>query len=660
MRDAGRTQYKSRVLAWWRTKKSSAAIFVVFGAAYALALALGEHLYGSLAVPSPFWLPDAVLLCALLSTPKDTWWWLLVEAWVLRLFPGPVSGTPLWFSVSGIANDSLKALAGAWILQPVLGRPVRFRTLREFMLFLGVAALALPFASALAAAPLRHALGDPLWSAGYRWFLGDAVAQVIVTPALLLWLARGYRNVAAGTIEWLSLAGGLLILLYVAFVMRHDAASPLMLYAPIPLLMWAAVRTRPFGTANVLVLVAIIAMVSASQGSGVFAGGSTERNVLSIQLYLLMVGVSSLSLAILIGERESAARELQTVLNAVPAPVLIATDPECHHIVANPTGYALYQRPIGTNLAKAAFPAGAPFRVLRGGVEIATEELPLQRAARGIAVSGESWTLALADGTTREMIGNAVPLVGPEGSVRGAVATFLDITELRLAEQQLQELSGRLIDAQEQERARIARELHDDIGQRLAMLQVNVDLLGQGSALPLERREQLGTIADGASDIAEQIHRLSHQLHPSILETLGLVTALARLCRELSEQHQLNVTFVHRDVPDSLALEVRACAFRITQEALRNVVKHSGVSEARVELAGDGEMLSLSVSDRGAGFDPGAVVGRPGLGLVSMRERLRPIGGRLTIYSAPSRGTRIEISMRANPAARLSEQHTLS
>jgi len=95
LRDAGRTQYKSRVLAWWRTKKSSAAIFVVFGAAYALALALGEHLYGSLAVPSPFWLPDAVLLCALLSTPKDTWWWLLVEAWVLRLFPGPVSGTPL-------------------------------------------------------------------------------------------------------------------------------------------------------------------------------------------------------------------------------------------------------------------------------------------------------------------------------------------------------------------------------------------------------------------------------------------------------------------------------------------------------------------------------------------------------------------------------------
>jgi signal transduction histidine kinase len=181
-------------------------------------------------------------------------------------------------------------------------------------------------------------------------------------------------------------------------------------------------------------------------------------------------------------------------------------------------------------------------------------------------------------------------------------------------------LSGRLIDAQEEERARIARELHDDLGQRMALLQINVERFKQETAeLPSKARRELNNIAELTSECSSELHDISHQLHPSRLETLGLVTTVGSFCKEFSLQHNLRVQFVHQDIPKQVPKDISLCLFRVVQEALRNVVKHSGASEVKVELTRHSDRVDLCISDAGAGFDPAFAKGDVGLGLISMR-----------------------------------------
>ncbi len=208
----------------------------------------------------------------------------------------------------------------------------------------------------------------------------------------------------------------------------------------------------------------------------------------------------------------------------------------------------------------------------------------------------------------------------------------------------LLELSARLIGALEEERSRIARELHDDFSQRLALLSVDLELL---RAQPPDSSENFSQCLESplqrTKELASDIHRLSYQLHPSALEQLGLVAAIRAYCKELSGQHELHIEFAHHEVPRQLPENVALCLYRIVQEALRNVIKHSGAQTARVELSGTAEELALQISDTGTGFDSRRVQARRGLGLLSMRERLRIVGGKISIERLEPNGTRIEV-----------------
>ena len=208
----------------------------------------------------------------------------------------------------------------------------------------------------------------------------------------------------------------------------------------------------------------------------------------------------------------------------------------------------------------------------------------------------------------------------------------------------LLELSARLIGALEEERSRIARELHDDFSQRLALLSVDLERFRDQLPDSSENLSQcLETPLQRTKELSSDLHRLSHQLHPSALEQLGLVAAIKTYCEELSGQHEMHIELAHHEVPTQLPKDVALCLYRIVQEALRNVIKHSGAQTARVELSGTAEELALQISDTGTGFDSGSVQARRGLGLLSMRERLRLVGGKISVERLEPNGTRIEV-----------------
>jgi len=222
-----------------------------------------------------------------------------------------------------------------------------------------------------------------------------------------------------------------------------------------------------------------------------------------------------------------------------------------------------------------------------------------------------------------------------------------EISERKAAEQALQDLGGRLITAQEAERIRIANELHDDMSQRLALLSVDLDQLAQclTTASAPEGEDGLRRALERTRGISRDIVRLAHDLHSSKLDRLGLVSASMSLCREISEQQSLKVEFSFKDLPESIPRDVALCLYRVLQECLNNIVKHSGALRAQVELSGSADAIELCISDQGVGFHADEAQASWGLGLISMRERLRLVGGQIAIDSQPLRGTRVQASV---------------
>jgi PAS domain S-box-containing protein len=223
------------------------------------------------------------------------------------------------------------------------------------------------------------------------------------------------------------------------------------------------------------------------------------------------------------------------------------------------------------------------------------------------------------------------------------LGVFVDFTERHRVEEELRELGGRLINAHEQERIRLSRDLHDDLAQRVSILAADLSLLHQErERTPGDISDRLAKLLDETAEIGSELHRFSHELHPARVGQLGLESSIRRLCQELEEARQIAVD-VEIDQTGALAPEVALCLYRIAQEALHNVVKHGATANAMLTLSAAGNEVRLSVVDRGAGFDPLVVEKKDTLGLVSMRERVRLVDGQLRVTSKPGEGTRVDV-----------------
>jgi PAS domain S-box-containing protein len=240
------------------------------------------------------------------------------------------------------------------------------------------------------------------------------------------------------------------------------------------------------------------------------------------------------------------------------------------------------------------------------------------------------------------------------GSAPLVVGMVSDITAQKLAEAnlyqrdwELQQLAGRLIEAQEEERRRIARELHDDVGQQETLLAIRLQKIEHElpADSPAALRNDVQQSINQISELCRTVVALSHRLHSSKLELMGLVSAMKGFCQEFSEQQALKIEFTHRDVPMDLPQDISLCLFRILQESLQNAAKHSGCTNFAVHVKGLPDQIQLTVRDFGIGFDVEQAIQQSGLGLLSMRERLGLLKGTLQITSRPKDGTEVKVQL---------------
>jgi two-component system sensor histidine kinase UhpB len=476
---------------------------------------------------SALWPTGAILFSVLVVTPVRHWWAYTLAAYFTSVMKDVLAGFPVaapFFIVAGI----LEILIAAVGVRRFAGGLRAFDSLRSLVVYLMVAVVLAPFASAFVAA-VPGGTGS-YWFYWRAWFLSEALAFLMLAPAILTWIGMARtplrRTALARGLEACLLGCGLVAISVRVFHWPTvvEGSIPALVYLPLPFLLWAAVRFGPAGVNTSLLIVAFLSISGAVREHGPFAAGSPAEDVLALQMFLLVISLPLMFLAALIAER----RERTNILSE--------------------------------------------------------------------------------------------------------------------SQRELQILTGRLLQAQETERRRIARELHDDLNQRLALLAVELDLLGQKSPeSSTQLKGRMKQLSDQVKQLSSAVHGLSHQLHPAKLEQLGLVAAVRALCTELAHSHGLPIAFAHHAVPEAICAETALCLYRIVQEALRNVIKHSDARHAAVELRGSADAICLRVADDGVGFDPRLVGGKGELGLVSMRERLRLVNGEIAIALQPAGGTQINV-----------------
>jgi PAS domain S-box-containing protein len=249
------------------------------------------------------------------------------------------------------------------------------------------------------------------------------------------------------------------------------------------------------------------------------------------------------------------------------------------------------------------------------------------------------------------MLWNVFGIFDTRGSQVGFATVSVDITkrkraerELRESRQELRALAGRLINAEEEERKRISRELHDDLNQKLALLAFDTGSLCLTPSSSVDQMtEQVRGLQARVVQLSQDVRQISHRLHPSILEDLGLTAALNELCEEFSAREGIEVQFEQEAVPQSLPADVASCLYRVAQEALHNVLKHAHATRATMKVSGSSKGVHLLIHDLGVGFNSEASRVHHGLGIVSMKERIRLVQGEFSIHSQAGQGTQVRV-----------------
>lgn len=505
---------------------------LIVAAAYYLGASIGFAFEAPSAPQSVLWLPNSILLAALLISAPRHWPAYLVAAFPPHLLIAWQNGAPLDTMSLLYVTNCMDAILGATAVRLAMRGPWRLDSLRSLLVFFAFGAVLGPALISFFDAGISVLTGWSVdfWLSYTTRLRANMLTNVIVVPTIIAALGRttsAWRLTLSPRYgEALALFAGLLLVSAVVFSRQLDGRIAFV-YLPIPFLLWAAVRFGPGATGAALFLVAFVSSWNAVRGLGGFAGLEPERNIIALQFFLLCVSVPLLCLSMVVQERKAESEKL-----------------------------------------------------------------------------------------------------------------IQSRDEIRRTMEQVRELAGRLISAQEEERSRIARELHDGVGQYVADVAVTMSAVKRQPAVRAAGLEaEFHRLYEQTSHLFYNVREISHQLHPSVLQHAGLLAATDALCRAFRQQHDIDVAFEPHPL-DPIPEDVALCAYRVAQEALRNVATHAGATQVTVKLDRTATELSLTIIDNGTGFDVGAARSRKGLGLVAMEERVRLVRGQIDISSGPD-GSRI-------------------
>jgi PAS domain S-box-containing protein len=640
-------------LAWSMASPNSPVHTVVLACLAAFLSYLAAELGGALVLRPqmvwPLWPGCALLVAVLLLLPRGIWPILIAAGLAGFVLYDLQAGLTLRSIALLILADTVEILIASLGVSYFCAGLPRLNSVASLARYSFLAVILAPMAAAFIS---TSAFSGNYW---IRWRIGfftEALALLTLTPAILAWVRTRQawvRKSRAFYFEAATLLAGLTLLGYVAFVAPVRSSAPVLLYSLLPFLLWSALRFGMMGISTSMIVVAFLSIWGAVHGRGPFTGAEPLNNVMSLQLFLFFAVAPFMVLAVLVEERKRTGHALRESeerfrLMADTAPALIwmsGTDKLCTYF--NKPWLDFTGRSMDCELGN-GWAEGIHAGDLQRCLNTYTQAFDRREEFR------MEYRLRRHDGEYRWVLDIGVPRLNDEGSFVGYIGSCVDFTDRKLAETALASVSRRMIEAQEQERTRIARELHDDVGQRLALFSINLAQLHQGSTnSPVRSRAE--ELRNQISDIATDIQALSHRLHSSKLEYLGLATAMRGFCEEFGEQQKVEIDFETHDLPSPLSPDISLCFFRVLQEALHNSVKYSGVRHFDVRSWGTPNEVHLTVSDFGSGFDIEAAKAGRGLGLISMDERLKILNGTLSIESQLKRGTTIHAVVSLSPGS---------
>jgi PAS domain S-box-containing protein len=633
--------------------------FTIVFAAYFIAGKLGQ---ATTSVRSsnlgPVWPAYGIALAAVLLYGYRIWPAVASASFVIAFLSPESYGTAL----GQTAGATLAVLTGARLLR-IADFDNSISRLRDaFALILCVPISAIVSAS-IGTLVLRASNSHVYSGFGSAWliyWLGDSTGALLVTPLMLTIPDLCRIRELARLAELLCLLVTLVGVSSVVFADLPMIPVTMLAFAILPLIIWAAMRFGVSGAAFSILIVATVTTVETTLGSGTFAGNTPFINGVQLDVFFTVLSLAGLTLAALCSERERAEQEReQSVRKQVAMEVrlqdeeLVRSSEERLRLAQLAAHMGTFERDMRTGVLTWTREMESLYGLPPGGfcgTQAAFENL-LHPDDRRRVLELVDWALKTGQPTNGEW-----RVVWPDGSVHWIAGRWqvfkdesdeplrvlgvnIDVSDRKVAEEALAGMTRKLIEAQEQERARIGRELHDDINQRLAMLAVELEQLRDN---PSEIDKLVGELRNQMVDISNDVQALSHELHSSKLEYLGVVAGMKSWCKEFGNRHQMEIDF-KSDVPNPLSFEIGLCLYRVLQEALHNAVKHSGVKGIQVQLAAYSSEVHLIVSDLGRGFDFDAALQGKGLGLTSMRERVRLVNGTISIESKPMAGTTIHV-----------------
>ena len=655
---------------WLRLAVSLALFEVAFLVAYWHGMSLADT------AGSPFWSPDTVLLCTLLLTPPRSWWIYLLAAAPIRFLAVPVP-IPAWFLTANLVNDSLKAILSATLLRRFLPNPIRFDRLRDFAIYVAVAVFGVPILSALGGAAAWTINGREFWPSWRSWFLGDAMAGLVLTPAVLYWLF-GYRDrrreaESRRLVEGVLLTSGLALLGFAGFSGR--LAGPyeivIVLYAPVAFLIWAAIRFGVKGSSAVLTLAALLAAAAGARGA--LGEIPTEMRILWIQLFILVVGLPVLFLAVLVRERDRASAALRRSEERYREVVDAQPDLICRYLPDTTLtfvneAYCRYFRRSPGELIGHRFLDLLP----ESGREAVRQHIASLVANPRV----ETWEheVMRADGSTGWQQWVDYPILDGDRRVRELQAIGRDVTDRKGMDEESRKLAhaGRIALLGELT-ASIAHEINQPLGAILANADAAEMLLENGSGHLSDVRTILADIRRDdlrASEVIKQVRSLVRQRQMDLrpLDLPRLAAEVLRLAEP--EARRRNVSIDLRF--DSPLPEVRGDRVFLQQVFLNlalNAMEAMGELPAgqrrltiTAQRGADGQ-VEVAVVDCGHGIAPSLlprlfdafVTGRDdgmGLGLSISRSIVEAHGGRIQAENNPGGGATVRFTLPAAQAVR--------